>query len=69
MAKRTQVVGGKRGQPTAPSAMKKAYEVLTEKAIIGGVLKKIGDKVHLTIEEATKHRERGVGLRFPQESK
>lgn len=57
-------IGGKR-QPSDPGEMQKEYEVLTDKAIIHGKLRAIGDKVKMTIKDAMNHRERGVGLRFP----
>lgn len=64
--KKSRQKGAGKQEPTAPSAMKKEYEVLTAKAIIDGKLHAIGDKIKLTIEEAANHRERGIGLRFPK---
>lgn len=60
-----------RSKVRALAPMRKAYECLTHKAIIGGkkinALGKLKERIiSLSIEEANKLRERGIALRFPQ---
>lgn len=65
---------GPKRQPTEPKAMKKGYVILMDKTIIDGKRYSIDSPekdrtVQLTIAEATNLRERGIGLRFPDQPK